>query len=645
MNSRRISCVVMIVLVILSTMVAVDASDSSQTEKALGMQTTIVILVEFSDVKHTLSKEQVYDLIIDKMNAYAKEASYNLTWFIGNTTSQWYQLPNPISYYAPWAARLGEPHWEREGQFIRTVIHMVDGEVDFSQYKRVIIVHAGSGGFPPYAFGVSWYFCCSPEDSVTTNDGVTLNELVVDAELDPPSVVVHEWLHHLGGRDRYGSRVKDLYDWNLLSKGEYAPIYVGMWDLMSGQWGNEPQGLLSWTKLQLGWLSPSRVADVKPGEAVTLKVDPLELPSIGIQAISIPLSDGRYYLVEVRQKIGYDAMLPDFGALVTLCDDRIPSAEGPVRVQDANPNTATLDDATLDLSIGKQAGFFDRKNDVSIVVTGKSGLSYTVFAGPTSQGEVALAQSQKALNETVYAQLGDPTNDLFDRNGKPADAEAYLDIVSVVVKKSAESYAFEIVVNGPMPERIDSSLWIEWDIAVDTDNNPSTGWRSPLFYDDIGVDYLIRVGMRDSTYDPQIMRTEPGFEQTATPRYYIQDNKILLTLTPREFQVPSDLIWMATISKHGHRGEPPNPPLLAGDKAPNTGHFTTSTGTTESITETTVTTGTSFRATIMPETETWTTASPQLVSGVFTFETMMTAAVVLLIVAAAGSIYLRRRRK
>lgn len=372
--------------------------------RALGAQTTIVILVEFSDVKHTHSKEQIHELIIGKMNAYATEVSYNQTWFVGNTTSKWYQLPNPLSHYSPWPGRVGEPNWDRQRQFVLEVIRAADAEVDFSQYKRVIIVHAGSGGFPPYEMGVSWYHCCPEWSSVRTNDGVTINDLVVDAEVDPPSVVVHEWLHYLGGYENQAYSVKDLYDWDLLARGEYAGIYVGKWDLMSGQWWDEPQGIGSWTKLRLGWLPASHVAKVKPSQAVTLQIDALEVPSTGIQAVSMALPNGKYYLAEVREKIGYDSKLPDNGMLLTLCDDRVPSGKGPVKVQDADPSTSTLDDATFDLRAGKQLGFFDEKNDVSIVVTGKSGLSYTIFVGPVSEGAAVQKRSEKSLAATVAIQ-------------------------------------------------------------------------------------------------------------------------------------------------------------------------------------------------------------------------------------------------
>lgn len=137
-----------------------------------------------------------------------------------------------------------------------------------------------------------------------------------------------------------------------------------------------------------------------------------------------------------------------------------------------------------------------------------------------------------------------------------------------------------------MPEKIDPSIWIEWDIAIDTDSDPNTGWTSSLFYDGIGVDYLIRVGILESTYYPQVMRTQPTFQEVARPRCYIKDNTILFAVTSNEFRMPSNLIWMVAIFKFGQRGQPPNPPLLATDIAPNARHYTTSIESIKSLSET-----------------------------------------------------------
>jgi len=365
---------------------------------SVGVQKTIIILVEFSDTRHTSDSREIARTIFDEMSLYFRDQSNNLTWFVGNTTSKWYQLPGPIDTYAVWPHRLGPIHWERAEPFILQSLRLADPEVDFRDYQRIVIVHSGSGGSRSMDFGMSFYWWPL---SISTNDGTTVTDLIVLGEYEAFSVVCHEFLHFLGGYAGGRPAVPDLYDMDSLERNQFAGIYVGSWDLMSIQIAEQPQGLLAWTKLRLRWLPRSQVTSVGLGESATLKIDALEVTSSGLKAISIPLPSGKYYLVEVRQKMGYDAKLPDSGVLVALCDDRVQSGEGPVRVQDANPNTSTLDDAAFDLRSGKAIGFFDKSNNVAVVITGKSGLSYSIFVGTASQGESALVRSERLLAATV----------------------------------------------------------------------------------------------------------------------------------------------------------------------------------------------------------------------------------------------------
>ena len=48
-----------------------------------------------------------------------------------------------------------------------------------------------------------------------------------------------------------------------------ALIHMGFWDPMSChyyQWNAPPMGISSWTRIRLGWIDPSRIKVVKPGE-------------------------------------------------------------------------------------------------------------------------------------------------------------------------------------------------------------------------------------------------------------------------------------------------------------------------------------------------------------------------------------------
>jgi hypothetical protein len=189
--------------------------------------------------------------------------------------------------------------------------------------------------------------------------------------------------------------------------------------------------------------------------------------------------------------------------------------------------------------------------------------------------------------QVVHAQpFTDPTGDVFDANGKLIEAEPYLDIVSVDLKKSDANYVFELGVNGALPRSIDPSLWIEWDVLIDFDNNASTGWSWPLVFNDLGVDYVIRVGMLNSTYYPEVRETAT-WKFLGAPSCQISGSKITFAVPASSaVRFPSTLSWMAAVRKYGEKGAP-KAPLLAADKAPNTGHCTTAIETIR--TETTVT--------------------------------------------------------
>lgn len=172
--------------------------------------------------------------------------------------------------------------------------------------------------------------------------------------------------------------------------------------------------------------------------------------------------------------------------------------------------------------------------------------------------------------------FSDPTNDLFDKNGNPITAEPYLDIVSVDIWKSSGNYTIELVVNGPLPKSIDPSLWIDWDILVDTDNNASTGWYWPLVLNDIGADLIVRLGMANSTFYPDAFPYVLNAASVSGLNVLVEGNRIVFTLSPPlMLKLPPTFSWTVAARKYGNRGLPPNPPLLAADKAPNTGHYVT----------------------------------------------------------------------
>ncbi len=124
-----------------------------------------------------------------------------------------------------------------------------------------------------------------------------------------------------------------------------------------------PPGISAWTKIRLGWLDPSKIRTVRPGETREIPLGPLADGSWETLAIRIPLSASTYYLIENRQPLGYfDKHLPGSGVLILYADDRIPECrhgKAPVRLINADPFVDHLKGAAFD--VGNKASLWMKK--------------------------------------------------------------------------------------------------------------------------------------------------------------------------------------------------------------------------------------------------------------------------------------------
>ncbi|MEM3041425.1 MAG: immune inhibitor A [Nitrososphaerota archaeon] len=421
-------------IILIGTYALQWSSGSCYTDQNTGSQPVAVILVEFSDYKHSVSKEYIYDLIFVKMNAYYTEVSYNQTWIVGEMTRDWIMLPTFFTRYGDltWAGTYQKDFWDRARRLGEDAIHAADEEIDFRKFKHVIIVLPNVN-----------MVCVSVGLNIMTNDGATVWRATIQTEKSPLGVFAHEFGHNLG--------LRDMYDYKLAQErgsSSDAIVYVGIWDIMSA--AHLTVHFCSYNKIKVGWIPPEHIKTVDTSWT-TVTVDPIELPSKGIQVVRIPLTEVKYYLVEVRKALGFDSKIPDEGVLVTLIDESL--VDGFARVQDAEPKTSTLSDATFDLRPGKLACFLDKKNDISIVLTGKLNSSYMVFIGPAKQGEVVsknLAKSldvirlmdevkadiQKAINEKRIEGI-DKAKSLLS-NASEAFNSGNLDVAMVLAQESKD---------------------------------------------------------------------------------------------------------------------------------------------------------------------------------------------------------------
>ena len=127
-----------------------------------------------------------------------------------------------------------------------------------------------------------------------------------------------------------------------------------------------PPGLSSFTRIRLGWISPDQVVLVKPGEARHTFLSPLAEDGETL-AIKIPLKSGHYYLVENRQPIGFDRVLPDSGILILKVNPNAVEGSGTVKVMDADPDSPNFSHATYRSDRKDRNIFIDKENHLAIL--------------------------------------------------------------------------------------------------------------------------------------------------------------------------------------------------------------------------------------------------------------------------------------
>ncbi|MBS7623086.1 immune inhibitor A [Candidatus Bathyarchaeota archaeon] len=366
----RLLLLVLMPLHLAATTVHVDASYSSngiQDSKALGPQPTIAILVEFRDLKHQRSKEDIASDIFWRLNSYVTEASYNVSWVVGDLTD-WVELTSESSFYG----RDFGPFIDVEVRaLIDNSLRAADPMIDFRLYRHIIIVHAGLGqettGNPSDIW--SGYMTCKPPlhaDGLLITNAIIVPELEA-REIDPLGIYAHEFMHSLG--------LPDLYPDSTLRKSKHMEA----WDIMDkGLRNGEPKGSSpahpsAWSKMLLCW--PVRTRTVYSGSIEEIMIGPLESRTEYPQAVILPIVPGKYYIIEVRLRVGFDRSLPSRGVLLTAVDERRTPTGGMVKVVDADPSTPHLNNAPF--QVGQH--YIDEPKLVRIAVTAESGEGFKVL--------------------------------------------------------------------------------------------------------------------------------------------------------------------------------------------------------------------------------------------------------------------------
>nr|MDO8099378.1 M6 family metalloprotease domain-containing protein [Candidatus Njordarchaeota archaeon] len=339
------------------------------TSPGMEMRKVIVLLAQLKDKTNSTSVADMNSLVFTKMRSYFEEVSYGKMTVTGNITDWIYIDNNTVDYGKnTGSGSKGVDDTDGDGipdswKLIRDAINWTDGFINFTQYDDVIVVHSGGDEAKTHIPDDIWSSSYSGLD-MATNDNITISKAILIAESDPMGIFAHEFGHELG--------LPDLYN----TSG--GPEYVGPWDLMAmGAWlpsyqGTSPSHPTSWSKIKLGWISENKAST---GRVIEKVIDPLEIQGNNLAALKIPITTDTYYLVEVRNKTGYDSYLPSTGVLILYINESRSSGEGIVTVK----YSQNLYQATYTVEAGKNM-FIDNERNINLTVLTAYAFSYKVSA-------------------------------------------------------------------------------------------------------------------------------------------------------------------------------------------------------------------------------------------------------------------------
>ena len=240
-----------------------------------------------------------------------------------------------------------------------------DGEVD-----QVFVLYAGHGEASYKDANTIWphmyYLSASDYGKPLSLDGVTVDtyacssELNGDGNLDGIGTFCHEFSHCMG--------FPDLYD----TSSDGGWFGMGDFDLMcSGSYNGDskcPAGYSAYEKAECGWLTLKDMTNIEQ-ETSIVGVQPMSADG-DAYIIKNKGHEDEYYILENRQKTGWDSYLPASGLMIThvdydadIWDWNMPNTSG--KYEDANGNTKTNDHQRLTIfRAGKSTAEYGDASDL-----------------------------------------------------------------------------------------------------------------------------------------------------------------------------------------------------------------------------------------------------------------------------------------
>ena len=291
----------------------------------------IIILVNFKDVSFTASQAD--------FNNLANTPNYNSGNYKGSMYDYFYaqsdgQFRLTFDVVGPYTLNQNCAYYGgnnssgddlRPGAMVKEAIQLANNDVNFANYdwdgdgtvEQVYVVYAGKGEADGGAANTIWpheWDLVSATGSSIKLDGKTINTYACGGEQDGSTgetagigTMCHEFSHCLGYPDFYDtdySGGQGMFQWDLMDSGSY------------NGGGYQPAGYTTYERWVAGWKEPIELVNTQ--SISNMKA----LQDTGSDTYIIYNKGNRneYYLLENRQKTGWDASLPGKGLLILHVD-------------------------------------------------------------------------------------------------------------------------------------------------------------------------------------------------------------------------------------------------------------------------------------------------------------------------------------
>ncbi len=289
----------------------------------------LCVLVEFSDKPMQVNPGFFDTLLFENqpgcVRHYYNEVTYgsfdvvtvNLPSDLG-----WQTAPQTYAYYCNGNNGMGA-YPQNSQKLVEDIVDAIDSLVDFAVYDNnsdgyvdgLMIVHTGPGAELTGSANDIW----SHKWGITPRlkDGVFISTYAIEPEywLNPGDMTLGVFAHEMG---HAFFDLPDLYDVDYSSNG------IGKWSLMAGgSWngslGNSPAHFDAWSKVTAGICSATNVTSNISGQSIP------DVETNDTGAIFRLWTNGsagdEYFLIENREKTGYDSGLPGQGLLIWHIDE------------------------------------------------------------------------------------------------------------------------------------------------------------------------------------------------------------------------------------------------------------------------------------------------------------------------------------